>query len=178
MSTYETVLRSGLAGVPDYELTEFAPERAKYCVLIPIINEGARIRAELERAFAAGVPGKCDIILCDGGSTDGSTGEAALRQRPDTGLLAGLWEYPHVNGSLEEADAAAQLSAWGVTPHRWVKRLQFHHIFTHIRWEMTGYVVQVQGTGCADWLWCSEEERSQRAVPSAFEVLTRELPQG
>ena len=105
-------------------------------------------------------------------------GSAALRQRPNTGLLAGLWEYPHVNGSLEEADAAAQLSAWGVTPHRWVKRLQFHHIFTHIRWEMTGYVVQVQGTGCADWLWCSEEERSQRAVPSAFEVLTRELPQG
>ena len=105
-------------------------------------------------------------------------GSAALRQRPDTGLLAGLWEDPHVNGSLEEADAAAQLSAWGVTPHRGVKRLQFHHIFTHIRWEMTGYVVQVQGTGCADWLWCSEEERSQRAVPSAFEVLTRELPQG
>ena len=24
----------------------------------------------------------------------------ALRQRPDTGLLAGLWEYPHVNGRL------------------------------------------------------------------------------
>ena len=105
-------------------------------------------------------------------------GSAALRQRPDTGLLAGLWEYPHVNGSLEEADAAAQLSAWGVTPHRWVKRLQFHHIFTHIRWEMTGYVVEVQGDGPSGWLWCSEEERARRAVPSAFEVLTRELPQG
>ena len=105
-------------------------------------------------------------------------GEAALRQRPNTGLLAGLWEYPHAEGTLDEATAAAQLSQWGVTPLRWVKRLQFHHIFTHIRWEMTGYVVEVQGEGCADWQWCGEEERARRAVPSAFEVLTRELPQG
>ena len=105
-------------------------------------------------------------------------GDAALRRRPDTGLLAGLWEYPHTEGTLDETAAAAQLSAWGVTPQRWVKRLQFHHIFTHIRWEMTGYVVEVQGGGTSDWLWCSEEERAQRAVPSAFEALTRELPQG
>lgn len=104
--------------------------------------------------------------------------EAALRQRPESGLLAGLWEYPHVDGTLDEAAAAAQLAAWGVMPHRWVKRLQFHHIFTHIRWEMTGYVVEVNGPGCHDWVWCDENQRAQRAIPSAFEVLTRELPQG
>ena len=105
-------------------------------------------------------------------------GEAALRQRPETGLLAGLWEYPHTEGRLDETAAAAQLAAWGVVPHRWVKQAQFHHIFTHIRWEMTGYVVEVTGNGSADWLWCDEEERARRAVPSAFEGLTRELPQG
>ena len=104
--------------------------------------------------------------------------EAALRQRPDTGLLAGLWEYPHVEGTLDEADAAKQLDAWGITPHRWVKRLTFHHIFTHIRWDMTGYVVEVTGDGPADWLWCDENDRTRRAVPAAFEGLTRELPQG
>lgn len=38
---------------------------------------------------------------------------AALRQRPDTGLLAGLWEYPHVPGALTEAEAARQLQMWG-----------------------------------------------------------------
>ena len=102
-------------------------------------------------------------------------GCAALRQRPDTGLLAGLWEYPHVEGKQDERAAAAQLAAWGLTPRRWVKSTTFHHIFTHIRWEMTGYVVEVEGSGCADWLWADEEERARRAVPSAFERMTREL---
>ena len=35
--------------------------------------------------------------------------DAALRQRPDTGLLAGLWEFPHVEGELDEAAAAAKV---------------------------------------------------------------------
>ena len=48
-------------------------------------------------------------------------GTAALRQRPDTGLLAGLWEFPHVEGELDEAAAAAQLAEWHVTPLRWEK---------------------------------------------------------
>ncbi len=100
---------------------------------------------------------------------------AALHQRDDRGLLASLWEYPHVPGTLDEAAAAAQLAAWGLTPHRWVKSLRFHHIFTHIRWEMTGYVVEVSGSGESDWLWADAAERALRPVPTAFEKLTREL---
>ena len=102
-------------------------------------------------------------------------GRVALRQRPASGLLASLWEYPHTAGALDETAAAAQLAAWGLAPHRWVKRLQFHHIFTHIRWEMTGYVVEVSGSGEADWLWADSNERELRPVPSAFEKLTQEL---
>ena len=109
------------------------------------------------------------LLLCDG--------KAALRQRSETGLLAGLWEYPHTEGHLDEAAAAQQLAQWGLTPHRWIKQVRFHHIFTHIRWEMVGYMVEVAGSGPTDWLWCGEEERAKRAVPSAFEGLTRELPQ-
>ena len=36
---------------------------------------------------------------------------AALRQRPATGLLAGLWEFPNVPGALTERQAAEQLLA-------------------------------------------------------------------
>ena len=101
--------------------------------------------------------------------------EVALRQRADAGLLAGLWEYPHVEGHLDEADAAVQLKEWGIVPHRWLKKISFKHEFTHIRWEMLGYVLQVQGDGSAHWIWADSKLRRQRAVPSAFEKLTREI---
>lgn len=68
-----------IPGVPEYACEEYEPKASRYCVLIPIINEGGRIRHELERAQAAGVPGLADIVICDGGSTDGCTEEKTLR---------------------------------------------------------------------------------------------------
>lgn len=70
---------SGIAGVPDHRAEEFAEKRADYCLLIPVINEGERIRRELARAQKAGVDRLVDILLCDGGSTDGSTDPALLQ---------------------------------------------------------------------------------------------------
>ena len=34
-------------GVPQFECTEFAPKKTKYVLLIPVINEGERIKKEL-----------------------------------------------------------------------------------------------------------------------------------
>lgn len=95
-------------------------------------------------------------------------GTTALRQRPKTGLLAGLWEFPHVPGTLSEREAAAQLEAWGLAAHRWNRHLTATHEFTHIRWEMSGFVVEVRGAGDSRWSWCSQEELQHRAIPSAF----------
>ena len=103
---------------------------------------------------------------------------AALRQRPDTGLLAGLWEYPHVPGALTEVEAARQLQMWGVNPTKWTKKLSARHIFTHVRWEMTGYVVEVDGLGPGDSLWAEAQQRERLAIPSAFEKFTAELKEG
>ena len=100
----------------------------------------------------------------------------ALRQRPDTGVLAGLWEYPHVPGRLTEEQAAQQLRTWGLTAHRWLRQMEARHLFTHIRWDMTGYLVQVEGRGPEDWLWADGAIRARLAVPSAFEKFTRALP--
>jgi len=103
-------------------------------------------------------------------------GEVALRQRPQEGLLAGLWEYPHVEGLLDEAAAARQLEQWGLTVHRWHKTLSARHIFTHIVWKMTGYVLEIEGDGPVDWMWADGEERRLRAIPSAFEKFTGAIP--
>lgn len=66
-------------GVPAFACSEFAPKTKDYVLLIPIINEGERILKELERAAAAYVGNWVDIVLCDGGSTDGSTQEERLQ---------------------------------------------------------------------------------------------------
>ena len=60
--------RTNLNGVPDYTAVEFEGRRHDYCLLIPVINEGARILTELGRAQKAGIDQLCDIVICDGGA--------------------------------------------------------------------------------------------------------------
>lgn len=69
-----------IEGVPRFEVHELSPKTAKYCLCIPIINEGERIKSELIRAFENDVPQIVDIIICDGGSIDGSLEHGNLRK--------------------------------------------------------------------------------------------------
>lgn len=56
--------------VPAHETALYAERRHRHALVIPVINEGARIRGQLLRIQAAGLP--VDVIIADGGSTDGS----------------------------------------------------------------------------------------------------------
>lgn len=74
-------------GVPRFECTEYAPKTKDYVVLIPIINEGDRIHKELFRAKKHNVSDYADIVICDGGSTDGCTEEQKLKKLDVNTLL-------------------------------------------------------------------------------------------
>lgn len=74
-------------GVPKYIVNEFVKKKKDYVVLIPIINEGERIHRELYRALKAEVSYYADIVICDGGSTDGSTDESKIRKLKVNTLL-------------------------------------------------------------------------------------------
>ena len=74
-------------GVPKYECFEYAEKTKDYVVLIPIINEGDRITKELTRAKEHHISDYADIVICDGGSTDGCTDENALRSLDVNTLL-------------------------------------------------------------------------------------------
>ena len=73
------MIYENIKGVPRFECCEYAPRMTNYCILIPIINEGERIKKELETAKRYGVDKLCDIIICDGGSTDNCTNEDLLK---------------------------------------------------------------------------------------------------
>lgn len=70
---------------PAFELDSFAPRRTRHAILIPVINEGERIRRQLRDMAALRLFDQADIVVVDGGSTDGSLDEAFLRS---TGVRA------------------------------------------------------------------------------------------
>ncbi|MCG6206879.1 glycosyltransferase family 2 protein [Rhodopseudomonas sp. HC1] len=56
--------------MPAFRADLYGEKRHDYALVIPVINEGQRIRDQLRRVLAASLP--VDVIVTDGGSTDGS----------------------------------------------------------------------------------------------------------
>lgn len=82
-----SVIYSDIPGVPKFEATEFRNKNNEYVVLIPIINEGNRIHKELKRAQNANIANYADIVICDGGSSDGCTDQKILKDLDVNTLL-------------------------------------------------------------------------------------------
>ena len=100
------------------------------------------------------------ILSCDG--------RYALRKRPETGLLAGLWEFPHVPGNLSIADAIAQVEQLSLKPSEIKRQVEKKHIFTHVQWDMSGIYMEVSKVnGSYTWMTAEQIER-EAALPTAF----------
>jgi dolichol-phosphate mannosyltransferase len=93
VSTLDTHQGAGQA-VPKGDVHVLGERTSRYCVLIPVINEGDRILGQLARLRDHGFG--LDVVIADGGSTDGSTeldglrdlGVRALLVKRDTGKLS------------------------------------------------------------------------------------------
>lgn len=64
--------------LPKYLIQEFKKKQTKYCICIPVLNEGERIKKQLQRVKPYSK--LVDIILADWGSTDGSTKKNFLKK--------------------------------------------------------------------------------------------------
>jgi glycosyltransferase involved in cell wall biosynthesis len=71
--------------VPAYTVTDFASKRHRHCVAVFVINENGRLLAQLAKMLAVGAP--LDVVIADGGSTDGSTTKENLAPRGVRTLL-------------------------------------------------------------------------------------------
>ncbi len=65
-----------------------------------------------------------------------------IRKRPAKGLLAGLYEYPHLPGHLTPEEVQEHLESIGIPPIRITRLADGKHIFTHKEWHMIGYAVR------------------------------------
>jgi glycosyltransferase involved in cell wall biosynthesis len=73
--------------VPTFNLSLYREARSRYCLVIPLINEGARIHSLLKRIAAVPLNAGLDVILADGGSRDGSLTPDALAPYNLTALI-------------------------------------------------------------------------------------------
>ena len=108
---------------------------------------------------------------------------AAIRKRPDKGLLAGMYELPSLSGFYTAEEVTAYLAYNGIRVLRILPLEDAKHIFTHREWHMKGYMVRVDelagsapGKDTKDWIYIEPgETREKYPIPSAFGAYTKYL---
>ena len=99
----------------------------------------------------------------------------ALQKRPNKGLLAGLWQFPNVAGTLTLDQALAHVEQMGIKPKEILRTVERKHIFTHIEWKLHGVYVEASNTN-DEYIWLNVEQiRSQTALPTAFRQFFEEI---
>ncbi len=151
--------------------TVCAPNREALCEACPLRDECVAHREGLESELpvkASKKPRRIEqrtiLILGDGE-------RIALRKRPDTGLLAGLYELPSLDGHLFEDALAEQLRGMGIEPLHIQHIEDSKHIFSHVEWHMIAYWVLVSPEDLtSSGLQAVEkgEQARRYALPSAF----------
>lgn len=107
---------------------------------------------------------KTILILLDNAK---SMSNVALRKRPEAGLLAGLWEFPNFEGELSEGKVLQILKCSGLNAFSLVKLKNVKHIFSHIEWQMTGYLAKTGDEKSINReLNCVAEQNSNYNVPN------------
>lgn len=71
--------------VPTFTISDFKPRSKKYCLIIPVINEGKKFKKVISSLKF--YTSRIDIIVADGGSTDGSTEKRFLKSNGVKALL-------------------------------------------------------------------------------------------
>lgn len=98
----------------------------------------------------------------------------ALHRRADKGILSGMWELPNVDGLLSEQQVAQWLGkralAVGAVRAPVGGKNQRKHVFTHVEWHMTYWIIDCENEGNDSglvWVTAAQLE-NEIALPSAF----------
>lgn len=99
-----------------------------------------------------------------------------LQKRPPKGLLAGMYEFPMLDGEVTKENVIEFLKESGINLIR-IKELESSkHIFTHKEWHMRGYSIKVdeleplQNKGIkSEWIFVEKSiAKEEYPIPSAF----------
>ena len=110
------------------------------------------------------------LVIQDGRMT-------AIHRRPAKGLLAGLYELPNIEGKLTREQVLDKVKELELEP-LFIRELEpAKHIFSHVEWRMTGYLVRVSSLEQKknNRLIFTEKNQveKQYAIPSAFRAYVK-----
>ena len=105
----------------------------------------------------------------------------AIRKRSADGLLASLYEFVNVDGKLNKEDVESLVGVVGSLD----ELPEAKHIFSHVEWHMSGYLIEVTETphaleteGSSPMIFATWEELKEKyPIPSAFEAYKKYLMQ-
>ncbi|MEC0093289.1 A/G-specific adenine glycosylase [Paenibacillus macquariensis] len=124
-------------------------------------------------------------------------GQILIRQRPESGLLARMWELPHMISPVSRGGRMDDLRAQGLLGVEMVAEgipaiplehfMDIEHIFSHIRWNLQVYRCKEEdqmviaensepykmdvtdiGDTITEYRWINEEDMTSYAFPNAF----------
>ena len=95
-----------------------------------------------------------------------------LHKRPDTGLLAGLYEFPSIDRFLTRDEALEEVRKLGFDPLRIHVLPDAKHIFTHLEWHMHAFEIMTAGSlSCPEnCILADKRDLAGRAIPNTFQV--------
>lgn len=102
-----------------------------------------------------------------------------LHRRPQHGLLAGMYEFPNLEGHLSREEATRYVEQMELVPLKIEPLEEAKHIFSHIEWRMIGYMIRVAqledlAAAKTGYVFAEAEVSEEKyAIPSAFARYTK-----
>jgi len=174
--------------------------RSPGCLSCPVMERCAGRLAGRERELPVKTKAKAPRPEYRLAALIESGGRVLVRQRPDEGLLARMWELPHTEAPNESVwsapDAAADwmrgaLDAEGLRIRPTACVGETEHIFTHLHWHVKIWSAELYDVGIADgaggndggaflretrqpYRWVGKRELAELALPKMFKTLLEE----
>ncbi|WP_261303858.1 A/G-specific adenine glycosylase [Paenibacillus andongensis] len=170
--------------------------RSPHCLTCPVMAHCSAREAGMEEALPIKKKAKPPrpelraVALIEG--TGENEGKWLIRQRPQEGLLARMWELPHVawksEGWHSDEDNRSELrqalvdhEQISIQPDEWF--MDTEHIFSHIVWKMKVYRAKLSNanrpSNGGEWIpfhyrWVGPEDLDQYAFPNVFIRIMKE----
>ena len=94
----------------------------------------------------------------------------ALCKRPDTGLLASMWQFPELPGWYDLDALIAVMEKKGAIIGNIERQVERKHVFTHIEWCMRGFYLELKNK-IPGYVWMHADQiRGEAALPTAFRL--------